>query len=83
MSTQQLDRTTMAVHAATRDRLQRHAIESDSTVDEFLNKVLDAHEKQKFWQEMAATTPEEYEAACREDGVWPGDYDYSLEAAHA
>jgi hypothetical protein len=28
---------------------------------------------------MAQPSPEEYRAAAREDGIWPGDYDYGTE----
>ena len=83
MGTKQLDRTTIAVRIPTRDRINRNAVEAEATVDEFINQVLDDYEKQKFWAAMEATSAEDYEAACREDGIWPGDYDYSLEAEHA
>ena len=74
------DRTTIALRPATRDRVRHHASQESKTVDAFLTQLMDAHEEHLFWQNMAQVTPGEYEEACREDGVWPGDYDFTTES---
>ncbi|MCL2788705.1 MAG: hypothetical protein FWD59_09505 [Micrococcales bacterium] len=81
MATAQLERTTIAVKVATRDRIKHHVVAADTTVDAFLARLLDEHDEREFWRQMENTSPAEYEAAARQDGVWPGDYDYSQEAA--
>lgn len=73
----------MAVRVATRDRIKDHVTAEDSTVDAFLIRLLDEYDERVFWEQMEATSAEEYEAAAREDGVWPGDYDYTPESARA
>ncbi|MDR0594600.1 MAG: hypothetical protein LBG60_15400 [Bifidobacteriaceae bacterium] len=76
-----MSRTTIAVRVPTRDRVTAAARAEHKTVDAFLARLLDAYEEQVFWAAMAATSAEDYQAAAREDGIWPGDYDYSPEAA--
>ncbi|MDR2722958.1 MAG: hypothetical protein LBB54_04445 [Cellulomonadaceae bacterium] len=83
MATAQLDRTTMAVRVATRDRIKEHVTAEETTIDVFLTRLLDEHDERQFWEQMEATSADDYEAAAREDGVWPGDYDYSMEAERA
>jgi hypothetical protein len=76
-------RTTVAVRVSTRDRITANSTSESTTVDAFLNKLLDEHESKKFWEQMDATDAGEYERACREDGTWPGDWDYAPEADRA
>lgn len=72
----------MAVRVATRDRIKDHVTAEGTTVDAFLASLLDEYDERTFWKQMEATSADEYEAAAREDGVWPGDYDYSPESTH-
>ncbi|MDR1387675.1 MAG: hypothetical protein LBJ44_08855 [Propionibacteriaceae bacterium] len=74
-----MNRTTIAVRVPTRDRVTAAARAADMTIDNFITRLLDEREESEFWAAMRATSPEEYEAAARQDGVWPGDYDYTAE----
>jgi len=54
MSLLQAERTSIGVRVPTRERITRNAKEERATVEDFLNRLLDKHETDKFWAAMAA-----------------------------
>ncbi|MDR1265036.1 MAG: hypothetical protein LBK42_05580 [Propionibacteriaceae bacterium] len=73
-----MSRTTIAIQTDTRARIKAGAKQEAKTIDSFLRDLLDARERDRFWDSFQDVTPQSYAAALAEDGDSLND-DYSLE----
>ncbi|MGL5819239.1 MAG: hypothetical protein ACRCYR_16875 [Phycicoccus sp.] len=70
-----MNRTTIAIKAETRARIKAGAESESTTIDVFLQTLLDEHEQSRFWASFDDLTPQSYAAALTGDGdVLDEDY---------
>ncbi|MGL4177863.1 MAG: hypothetical protein ACRCSN_17530 [Dermatophilaceae bacterium] len=73
-----MSRTTIAIRAETRARIKAGADSESTTIDAFLQTLLDEHEQGRFWASFRDLTPESYAADTAGDGDVL-DEDYAVE----